>query len=133
MSAPLFWFTDEAQLPSASKFRNAPGHKPSFPLSMLIIMSPRPPYSHAPFLPPATTPWPTWVIFRSKVTPFSASWLRRPHQAPVRAERDHISPEYGPWGDVSCASTLAPRNIPNRKRTVKAIEDLFIGVTPILI
>jgi hypothetical protein len=52
--------TADAQLPSISKLKNPPGHKPSLPLSKLRIRSPRPPYSHAPFLPPPTTPCRTW-------------------------------------------------------------------------
>ena len=36
MSAPVLEFTDEAQLPSSSRLKNPPGHRPSFWLSRLI-------------------------------------------------------------------------------------------------
>src|SRR5215469_7469144 len=42
MSAPVFLLTEEAQLPSSSKLKNPPGHRPSFPLSTFITVSPRP-------------------------------------------------------------------------------------------
>ena len=58
-------------------------------------MSPRPPYSQLPFLPPLTTPCSIWVTFASKVMPFSARSLRTPPQSPVRVERVKRSPKYG--------------------------------------
>src|SRR5215471_14115499 len=75
------------------KLKKPPGHKPSLPLSKSRMRSPRPPYSHAPFLPPPTTPCPTWVMLMSKVTPLAANLLRSPPQSPVRVERLQISPE----------------------------------------
>src|SRR5215510_3457314 len=109
INAPVFRLTDRAQLPSSSKLKNPPGHRPSFWLSRFIVRSPRPPYCQAPLLPPLTTPCPIWVTFRSMVTPFSAHSLRRPPQSPVKVERDQRSPEYGSFGVVSCARTVAPR------------------------
>src|SRR6266850_3006564 len=123
MSAPVLGLTDEAQLPSASRFRNPPGHNPSFWLSTFITMSPRPPYCHAPLLPPLTTPWPTWVTFISMVTPFAAHSLRKPPQSPVRVERVQRSPEYGSLGEVSCAPTSMPSEIPSRNMAVTIIVD----------
>src|SRR5215813_15089833 len=131
MSAPVLELTEEAQLPSSSKLKNPPGHKPSFPLSTFITVSPRPPYCHAPFIPPSTTPCPTCVMFTSKVMPLSASWWRTPHQSPVRVERDQMSPEYGSLGAASCAATRALRDNPSSNITVVIIVDLFIA-TPVL-
>src|SRR5262250_1965964 len=95
MSAPVLLLTARAQLPSISKLKKPPGHRPSLPLSKLRMKSPRPPYSHAPFLPPATTPCPTWVTLMSRVTPLLANSLRTPHQSPLSVDRVQISPEYG--------------------------------------
>src|SRR5215813_8217030 len=74
INAPVFRLTDRAQLPSSSKLKNPPGHKPSFWLSRLIVRSPRPPYCQALLLPPLTTPCPIWVTFRSMVI-----LLKNPH------------------------------------------------------
>src|ERR1043166_6244503 len=103
MSAPVLLFTARPQLPSISKLKNPPDHKPSFPLSKFRMKSPRPPYSQAPFLPPSTTPCPTCVTLRSRVTPLLAISLRNPPQSPVNVERDQKSPEYGVAGGVSAA------------------------------
>jgi len=65
MSAPVLLLTADPQLPSISKSKKPPDHKPSLPLAKLRMKSPRPLYSHAPFFPPPTTPCPTWVILCS--------------------------------------------------------------------
>src|SRR5262245_21776736 len=93
INAPVLELTDEAQLASSSRLKNPPGHRPSFWLSRLIVRSPRPPYCQAPLFPPLTTPWPTWVMFRSMVTPLAAHSLRTPPQSPVTVDRDQTSPE----------------------------------------
>src|SRR6476659_10470842 len=129
MSAPVFEFTEDAQFPSISKLKNPLDHKPSFPLSKLRMKSPRPPYSHAPFLPPPTTPCPTWVMVTSRVTPLAANSLRNPPQSPVSVERDQKSSEYGFFADESCAPTCAPRNIPNQNMIGETILDVFIKLT----
>src|SRR5215510_15210309 len=124
ISAPVLEFTDDAQLPSSSRLKNPPGHRPSFWLSRLMVRSPRPPYCQALLLPPLTTPWPTWVTFRSMVTPFAAHSLRRPPQSPVRVERVKRSPEYGSLDEASCAQAGAPREIPNRNIVAAIIVNL---------
>src|SRR5580765_397897 len=129
MSAPVFGLTEDAQLPSISKLNKPPGHKPSLPLSKLRIRSPRPPYSHAPFLPPRTTPCPTWVMLISRVTPLAANSLRKPFQSPVSVERDQKSPEYGSFAEESCAPACAPSNIPNQNMIGPTILDVFIKLT----
>ncbi len=131
ISAPVLELTDEAQLPSSSRLKNPPGHRPSFWLSRLIVRSPRPPYCQTPLLPPLTTPWPIWVILKSNVMPFCAHSLRRPPQSPVRVERDKRSPEYGSLGEVSCAPTRALREIPSRNMAVTIVVNFFIVVTPV--
>src|SRR6185503_15749020 len=115
--------------PSISKLKNPLGHKPSFPLSKLRMKSPRPAYFHAPFLPPPTTPCPTWVMVTSRVTPLAANSLRNPPQSPVSVERDQKSPEYGSFAEESCGPTCAPSNIPNQNMIGPTILDVFIKLT----
>src|SRR5882724_11255774 len=66
----------------------------------------------------------------SIVTPFSASWLRTPHQSPLRVERVQRSPEYGVAGGASPAPAVTAKAAKWKKMKTKMAENLFIRVAP---
>ena len=63
------------------------------------------------------------------VMPFSASWLRTPHQPPLSVVRVKRSPEYGADDWASAAQSCAVKAAESRNKIVPLIVFVFTKVT----